>query len=94
MEWLEIIELRTGGSNRDLLESRLQELISEMEMEEEQQAIKSYFHGIISTDLSVHLFHESEKVERGGSWLGLHLASALKEFGLVNHSVWIETQTK
>jgi len=31
-----------------------------------------------------------KKVENNGSRLGLRLASALKEFGLVNHSVWVE----
>jgi hypothetical protein len=45
---------------------------------------------MIDTDFSIHLFHDSKKVEKSGSPLGLRLASALKEFGLVNHSIWIE----
>jgi len=29
-----------------------------------------------------------------GSRLGLHLASALKSFGLVNHSIWNELDSR
>ena len=36
----------------------------------------------------------TKKVENSVSPLGLDLASALKEHGLVNHSVWIEMQGK
>ena len=49
---------------------------------------------MIDTDFSIHLFHDSKKMERSGSSLGLCLASALKEFGLVNHSIWIEMHSK
>ncbi len=90
MKWLEIIELRSVGSNRKLLESQLQELINEVDREAKNQAIKAYNRVMIETDFSIHLFHDSKKVENSGSPLGLRLASALKEFGLVNHSIWIE----
>ncbi len=33
MKWLEIIELRSVDSNRELLESQLQELINEVDKE-------------------------------------------------------------
>ena len=90
MKWLEIIQLRSVGSDRDSLESQLQELINEVGKETKKQAIKSYSRVMIDTDFSIHLFHDSKKVESGGSRLGLRLASALKDFGLVNHSIWIE----
>jgi hypothetical protein len=94
MNWLEIIELRSVESNRELLESQLQRLINEVDKETKKQAIKSYSRVMIDTDFSVHLFHDSKKVENSGSRLGLRLASALKEFGLVNHSIWIEMHSK
>ena len=90
MELLEIIELRTVDSNRELLESQLRKLIGEAVMDAEKQAIKAYGHAMIDTDFSIHLLHDSKIVEHFGSGLGLRLASALREFGLVNHSVWIE----
>jgi len=49
---------------------------------------------VIDTDFSIHLCHDSKKVEDGGSRLGMRLVAALKEFGLVNHSVWLEMNSK
>ncbi len=91
MKWLEIIELRSGNSD---LESQLEKIVNEVEDEINKQAIKAYSRVQIDTDFSIHLFHDSEKVENSGSQLGLRLASALKEFGMVNHSIWIEMQSK
>lgn len=94
MKWLEIIELRSVDSNRELLESQLQKLTNDLDKETKKQAIKAYSRVMIDTDFSIHLFHDSKKVETSGSQLGLRLASALKEFGLVNHSIWIEMHSK
>ena len=94
MKWLEIIELRSVDSNRELLESQLQKLINEVDRETKKQAIKTYSRVMIDTDFSIHLFHDSKKIENSGSPLGLNLVTALKEFGLVNHSVWIEMHDK
>jgi len=46
-------------------------------METKKQAIKAYSRVIMDADIS-------------GSPLDLRLASALKKFGIVNHSVWVE----
>jgi hypothetical protein len=43
----------------------------------------------LDTDLSVHLYWNSDRPEQDGSALGIRLAQALKDFGLVDHSVWI-----
>ena len=90
MKWIEIIELRSADNNRELMKSKLQKLINEMDKETKKQAIKVYSRVKIDTDFSIHLFHNSKEVENSGSPLGLRIASALKEFGLVNHSIWIE----
>ena len=91
MKWLEIIELRSAGSQRALLESQLQNLINnEVNQDAKQQTIKVYSHVAVETDFSIHLVHDSHRVNISGSPLGQRLASALKEFGLVNHSVWVE----
>ena len=94
MKWIEIIEIRSADSNKELLKSQLQKLITEMDKKTKGQEIKSYSRVLIDTDFSIHLFHDSKKVENSGSPLGLRLASALKAFGLVNHSIWIEMHTK
>ena len=94
MKWLEIIELRSAYGNKKLLESQLETLINEVDKETKKRAIDIYSRVMIDTDFSIHLFHDSKKVENSGSQLGLRLASALKEFGTINHSIWIEMHTK
>ena len=38
----------------------------------------------------IYLHWESERTEQNGNALGLRLVQALKEFGLIDHSLWIE----
>jgi len=94
MKWLEIIELRAVESNRELLKSKLQKLLDQVDKGRKKQGILAYSRVLIDTDFSIHLFHDSKKMENSGSPLGLRIASALKAFGLVNHSIWIEMHSK
>ncbi len=94
MKWLEIIELRSVNINRELLESKMQKLIIEVEKEAERHTIRVYIRVMMNTDFSIHILNDSKVVENSGSQLGLCLASALKEFGLVNHSIWAEMHNK
>ena len=90
MKWVEIIVLRSAGSNRKLLESELTKLIAQADKKNERPEIMVYSRVLIDTDFSIQIINDSDKVENSGSQLGLCLVSALKEFGLVNHSIWIE----
>ena len=94
MKWLEIIELRSADCNRDQLMSQLHKLSNEVYEETGKQTVTTYGCAQFRSDFSIHLFHHSKEVEFSGSSLGIRLASALKEFGLVNHSIWIETNNK
>jgi hypothetical protein len=94
MNWLEIIELRSVGSQRELLETQLKKLINEVGQEVKTQSVKVFCRNMIESDFSIHLFHDSRQIEVNGSSLGLQLVSSLKAFGLVNHSVWIEMQNR
>ena len=38
----------------------------------------------------IYLHWESERTELNGNALSLRLVQALKEFGLIDHSLWIE----
>jgi len=90
MKWVEVIQLRSVASNRKRLESKLQKLINEVDRKPKKHSIKIYNRERIGTDICIILFHDREKVEIGGSRLSLCLVAALKTFGLVNHSIWIE----
>jgi rhamnogalacturonyl hydrolase YesR len=92
MKWIEIIELRSTGNTRKQLERHLQEFIDQMEKKSEKHTVKLYTSMMTDTDFSIHLFHDSSKVKNRGSSLGIRLVSALKFYGLVNHTIWIEKQ--
>jgi len=53
--------------------------------------ITTYHHSVVETDLSIHIHWESEKESQRKSPLGLRVSSALRNLGLLNHSVWVET---
>ncbi len=89
MNWLEIIELRSVSKQHALVEQDLVDLAAGADREFKPQAIDVYRHSTVETDWSIHLHYQSEREDVCESSLGLRLAAALKEFGLVHHSVWI-----
>jgi hypothetical protein len=88
MKWVEVIKLRSAGMGSGLRE----ELLLPMGKDAQNGPVemKAYRHAALDTDWSVHLHWESERPEQNGSALGIRLARALKEYGLVDHSVWVE----
>jgi hypothetical protein len=90
MKWLEIIKLRSVKRDSELLKEFLLPIdkFSQSGLVE----MKTYYHAVLETDLSVHLHWESERPEQNGSPLGLRIAQALKEFGLIDRSIWIEKE--
>ena len=90
MKWLEIIKLRSAGKDSGLLEELL--LSIDKLGQSGLMEMKTYHHAALGTDLSVHLHWESGRPEQSGSALGLRLVQALKEFGLTDHSIWIEEE--
>lgn len=91
MKWLEIIELRSVDLDKEAVEVQLEKLLNEFANRMEGKGIKSYRRVTVDSDYSIHLFHETEQIEIYGSELGLCLFSALREFGMINHSIWQET---
>jgi hypothetical protein len=91
MKWLEVIKLRAAGNGEGLLKALFREM-NKAGQDRGLIEIKTYRHAALEADLSVHLHWESDRPDQNGSTLGLSLAQALKEFGLIDHSVWIEEQ--
>ena len=94
MKCLEIIELRAAGNNRELLASQLQTIIPLLEKRSSTEKTRIYTRVLVDSDFNIMLFHDTMKTGTEGSRLGLHLASALKAFGLVNHSIWNELDSR
>ncbi len=88
MKWLEVIKLRAAGKGERLLEKFV--LSVDEASKNGLVEMKTYYHAALETDLSLHLYWESEKLGQSGSAFGLRLAQSLKDFGLVDHSIWIE----
>jgi hypothetical protein len=90
MKWLEIIKLRSARKDCRLLE----ELLLSVGKFNQSGLVetKTFRHATLESDWSIHLHWESERPERNGSALCLHLARALEEFGLIDHSVWVEKE--
>ena len=90
MKWMEVIKLRIAGDEPESVEQKVINLIAEVNHNGGIKEIKLYRHAMLHTDLSVHLFWESESTESFGSATGLCLVHLLKEFGLISHSVWVD----
>jgi hypothetical protein len=88
MKWIEIIKLRTAGGVPESLKDFLSGLLKNGSPGPREA--KLYRHAAWETDWSLHLYWESEELEKDGSKLGLRLSQTLAEFGLVDHSIWIE----
>ena len=88
MKRLEIIHLRSSGEPVESLTERLKESIREGG--EEASTLKLYRRHGLETDLVVHILSPDVAIKIGPSDLALRLASELRAYGLVEHTVWEE----
>ena len=88
MKWMEIIRLRSAGKVSDALKGLLSDLSHNREPG--LRDIRLYRHAEWETDWNLHLYWESQRPTLNGSTLGIRLSHSLKEFGPIDHSVWIE----
>jgi hypothetical protein len=88
MKWIEIIKLRSSGKAPEPLKAFFLEI--DNNGQRGLRRIRIYRHVAWETDWSLHLHWESEQPGKDGSALGFRLSKALEEFGLIDHSTWIE----
>ncbi len=94
MSWLEVIHLRMTDLQSEQCKRTVKQLVSEARREGVCRKIKMYRRALVDTDLSIHLIHDTQQVEANGSSLGLRIASALKKFGMIHHTVWTGIECK
>jgi hypothetical protein len=98
MKWVEIITLRSPSEiNGQFIDELLNEVGKSDEATDTPKhliEIKIYHHSVVETDLSIHIYWESEPGSQDKSPLGLRLSYVLKPLGLLNHSVWVETAAR
>jgi hypothetical protein len=83
---LEIIHLRSSGEPVESLTERISESIREGG--EEASTLTLYRRHGLETDLAVHILSPEVAIKTGPSDLALRLASELRAYGLVEHTVW------
>ncbi len=90
MKTLEIIHLRLGEPRQRGLVEVIRKSI---DGEEGFMEARIYRHARLDTDLAVHLRGESSRQGDQASNLGVRIASALREHGIVEHSMWVEDES-
>ena len=89
MKSLEIIHLRLAGNPPMSL---IEQVRSSIAAEGCSVEVKVYRDATVSTDFAIHLL--SGEVETCASDLGLRIAAALREHGMVDHTIWLEEKEK
>lgn len=87
MRRLEIIHLRFAADPPPRL---VEDIRRSILAAGESSSVRIYHHSTITTDLGVHLDLHVDEVDTQPSDLGVHLAAALRDHGMVEHTVWIE----
>ena len=92
MKWSEVIRVRSAGSSAKNLEKTVQNLMADLAGNSGNDDIRIFIRENLETDICVVLFHSGKKTHTGGSPLGLRIAAAFKEVGLVNSTIWNEME--
>ncbi len=91
MKWVEIIQVRSLGKHWQALMVELSNLAASKENDLETHSLKIYKHAAIEGDHLVVISGESEDVASNHNTPGVHLVYLLKEFAMVDRSLWVET---
>jgi hypothetical protein len=93
MSPIEIIKVQSATGKEQNAKSELTLLVQEVQDNPERQGLLDAVvsrHATVPGYFALMLFWDTDpRIE--GSLLGISLAQSLKTFGLVDHSVWIET---
>ncbi len=89
MSRLEIIHLRSCEEPLESLGRRIRESLGSGDGRADVRLYRR--HGL-ETDVAIHIHHLEAPGEAGPSGLGLQLASSLRAYGLVEHTLWGELQ--
>ena len=87
MKRLEVLHLRLVGNRPETLIKKIRDAVVRHDPE---TTILLYQHAAVKTDLAVHIHIAEPSANHVDTELGVRLASALREFGMVEHTIWIE----
>jgi len=90
MESIEIIEIRLSRKQNEVFEKEIGNVIEEVMQKELEYSLKLYNKTQLKSDYMIIIFHAKKLTNHKKSELGQRLRLSLKEFGMINHSVWNE----
>lgn len=70
-------------SRLEIIRLRMAAAVPDGLLEEIRRSGRIFRHATLTTDLAVHVMSEE---------VGVRIAAALREYGMVDHSVWIEEE--
>jgi hypothetical protein len=88
MSHLEIIHLRSSTEPLNALSSRIKESVRSSGST--AKVVTMYRRNDLETDVAIHIQALEGLSEKGPSMLGHSLASALRAYGMVEHTLWEE----
>lgn len=86
MKWIEFIKIQTASSN---VAAKMLALIEQFKECQGLLEVKVFRHASVD-DCSLCLCWNTDSPESRGSSVGFVLCNILKQYGLVDHTVWIE----
>jgi len=92
MHSIEIITLRAACGKK--VDHRFMGLLDAEGDIDDLKEVRIYFHADLDTDMSIHLHWQTDEPIRQRSTFGIRLAQLLKDYGLINHDLWIEEERK
>jgi hypothetical protein len=95
MKWLETIKVQIATGFETAMEKELKVLMKDFLTKTRGSGLEEahiYNHASVPGYFAICLTWETEVSQTTGSLIGLNLSQALKTFGLVDHSVWVEKE--
>ncbi len=89
MNWLEVIQIRAAQNRSEKLVEELTALISKLQEGGGGAGIALFRNAQFPFDFSLNLNHQSDTVRPGKTNIGRIITSAAKEYGLVDHTIWV-----
>jgi len=88
MEWIEIIHLRSFDQTARAHAVDAFHRLAPRKALEWPRAIRLWQRTDLDTDVSIFLYWPDDRRQQSKSVLGLRLAEAFSDFGMIAHSVW------
>ncbi|MGD0232521.1 MAG: hypothetical protein ABSC19_19580 [Syntrophorhabdales bacterium] len=91
---MEIIRLRTTQAHVHNVADMLLDTAERATGEDGLLQVRMYKSASYQTDMALCLTWDTSPPRQQGSRTGLSISEALKTFGLVEHSIWVEKETQ